>query len=149
MNLITWKGCFKRYAAIGGGSSNLPSSNSSGHLKGKCTIVPGSRISSRAFNVPRRTAICVSLSPAGPTFCPKGCSIAATRGALTEAVRSGRFERQMVLMPAASISRCASPTDQLQIGQLGTNTRTSTCSSFSPWMIAGTLFSSISSGLGR
>lgn len=75
--------------------------------------------------------------------------MAATRGTLTEDVSLGMFERQIVLMPAASISRCASPTDQLQIGQLGTSTSTSTCSSFSPWMMAGTLVANISSGLGR
>ena len=72
--------------------------------------------------------------------------MAATRGAPTEAVRLGIFERQIVVKPAASISRCASPTDQQQIGQLGTRMATSTNSSFNFWMTAGTLFSSISSG---
>ena len=75
--------------------------------------------------------------------------MAATRGAPTEAVSSAMFERQIVLKPAASISRCASPTDQLQIGQLGTSKSTSTCSSFNCWIIAGTLVASISSGFGK
>jgi len=134
---------------MGEGSWGSPSSVEPSHSNGKWTIVPGSWISSRAFKVARKTAIWVSVSPAGPTFCPKGYSMAATRGAPTEAVSSAIFEREMVLKPAASISRCASPTDQLQIGQLGTRITTSTCSSLSCWMIAGMLCSSISSGLGK
>ena len=38
---------------------------------------------------------------------------------------------------------------QLQIGQLGTSTSMSACSSFNCWMMAGTLCASISPGLGR
>jgi hypothetical protein len=38
--------------------------------------------------------------------------------------------RVIVLKPALSISRCTSPTDQLQIGQAGTSKTTSTASSF-------------------
>jgi hypothetical protein len=56
---------------------------------------------------------------------PRGYSMAAMRGTLTEAVRSGTGVRQMVVKPAASSSRCTSPTDQQQIGQAGTSTTTS------------------------
>jgi hypothetical protein len=67
----------------------------------------------------------------------------------TAAVRSGMFDRQMVLKPAASISRCASPTDQQQIGQLGTRTTTSTRSSLSCCTMAGILSRSIASGCNK
>jgi len=77
---------------------------------------------------------------------PNGYPIAAIRGALTEAVKSGIFEILMVLNPAASISRCTSPTDQQQIGHTGTRTTTSTASSRSLPMIAGTLSLSKCSG---
>ncbi len=75
-----------------------------------------------------------------------GCSMAAMRGALTEAVRSGMIDSDMVVNPAASISRCSSPTDQQQIGQAGTRTTTSTNSSRKLRIIAGALSSKSCSG---
>lgn len=107
------------------------------HLKGRSTLLPGSVMDCSVANVARSTANCVSASPGSPTVCPKGCSIPATLGAHTAPARSGILARMFVLKPAASISRATSPTDQLQIGQLGTSTSTSTCSSFSCWIMAG------------
>ena len=63
----------------------------------------------------------------------------ATLGALIAVTNSGILANEMVLKPAASISRCTSPTDQLQIGQAGTSTTTSTASSRKFRMIAGTV----------
>ena len=75
--------------------------------------------------------------------------VSACGGAATEAVRAAMFDRLRVLKPAASISRCASPTDQQQIGQTGTSKTTSTFSALRLAMIGGILARSISSARGR
>jgi hypothetical protein len=49
-----------------------------------------------------------------------------SRGTLTDAVKSGMFDKVTVVNPALSISRCASPTDQQQTGQAGISTAKST-----------------------
>ena len=51
--------------------------------------------------------------------------MAATRGAPTDSVTAGMLVRVIVGMPAVSIARCTSPTDQLQIGQAGIKTTAS------------------------
>ena len=141
--LRTWRGWRIRYLAIGGGSMSFSTSfGFPAHLKGRWTTPPGSEIETSAANVACSTAFCVSASPGSPTVCPKGRSIPAIRGALTADTRSGMFARVMVQKPAASILRCTSPTDQLQIGQAGTNTTTLTVSSLRFWMIAGVVSSS-------
>ena len=75
--------------------------------------------------------------------------MAATRGAPIAAVKSGTIDSAMVLMPAASTTRCASPTDRQQIGQTGTKTATSTASRFICATIAGTLLARNSAGSSR
>jgi hypothetical protein len=75
-----------------------------------------------------------------------GYAMAATLGAPTERVNSGIIESEIVEIPAASISRCASPTDRQQNGQTGTSSATSTSSAFIRSIIAGTLTSSSSRG---
>ena len=86
---------------------------------------PGAWIVARAASVARSTAVWPAASPGWPRVRPNGYSMAAMRGTLTAAVRSGTGDRLMVVKPAASISRCTSPTDQQQIGQAGTSTTTS------------------------
>ena len=68
---------------------------------------------------------------------PKGCSMATSRGTPTEAVSSGMLDRQMVLIPAASILDATSPTDQLQRGHMGTSSTRSTRSSRRSRIMAG------------
>ena len=68
------------------------------------------------------------------------------RGTLTAEVRSGMIDKAIVLIPVRSTSRCASPTDQQQTGQAGTNRARSTSSRLRPSMIAGRLFASSSVG---
>ncbi len=133
---------------MGGGSGGpeATSAKCSGHSKSKCLSSPGVSISTKACKVERSTAICVSQSPGEPIVRLKGCSMAAIRGALTEAVRSGIIDRVIVVNPAASISRCSSPTDQQQIGQAGTKTTTSTNSARRLRIIAGALSSRSCSG---
>lgn len=63
--------------------------------------------------------------------------MATSRGAPTAAVRSGMLERQIVLMPAASILDATSPTDQLQRGHMGTRSTRSTWSSWRSRIMAG------------
>jgi hypothetical protein len=58
--------------------------------------------------------------------------MAAIPGAPAFTVRSGIMDSEIVLNPAASISRCTSPTDQQYTGQTGTSTTTSTCSARRP-----------------
>ena len=65
--------------------------------------------------------------------------MAASRGTLMAAVRSGMLDSVIVLRPAASISLCTSPTDQQQTGQPGTNTTTFTPSRFICRIMAGVL----------
>ena len=72
--------------------------------------------------------------------------MAASRGTLTAAVRSGMRDSVIVLIPAASISLGTSPTDQQQIGQPGTSTTTSTSSRFMCRIMAGVLSSSSTCG---
>ena len=69
------------------------------------------------------------------------------RGTLTAAVKSGTGVKVIVLKPAASISRCTSPTDQQHTGQAGTSTTTSARSSFRFRMRAGTVSFSSTCGL--
>lgn len=118
----------------------------SGHSKGKCLTLPGVCISSSACRVARSTASCPARSPGCPTVRPKGYSIAATRGVLTAAVKSGILESVMVVMPAASIFLCTSPTDQQQNGQAGIRTTTSTSSSWRLLVMTGVLSSNSCSG---
>ena len=68
---------------------------------------------------------------------PQGYSIAATRGFAQRCRRSAIGDRMMVVKPAASISRCTSPTDQQQTGQAGASSTTSTPSSLRWPMMAG------------
>lgn len=75
--------------------------------------------------------------------------MAATRGAPTDAVSAAMHDRVMVAMPAASISRWTSPTDQWQTGQTGTSSAASTSSRRILSTIAGTVFRSSSSGRSR
>jgi hypothetical protein len=133
---------------MGGGSNRnaRTSSGVSGHSNGKCTVPPGESISANASKTERRTAICPAESPGFPSVRLSGYSIAARRGTLTEAVRSGILDNVIVENPAISILRCSSPTDQQQIGQAGTSTTTSTSSSCKLRIIAGAVFSSSSSG---
>ena len=56
------------------------------------------------------------------------------------------LDRVIVLMPAASISLCTSPTDQQQIGQPGTRMTMFTSSCFMCWIMAGTLSSNSACG---
>ncbi len=72
--------------------------------------------------------------------------MAATRGGLTEAVKSAIGESEMVEMPLASISRCTSPTDQQQKGQTGTRRTASTFSACKWRIMAGTLSSNKTCG---
>jgi hypothetical protein len=74
---------------------------------------------------------------AGPASCQTDARFAAILGAPALAVSSGIMDSEMVLNPAASISRCTSPTDQQHTGQTGTSTTTSTCSSRSCRTILG------------
>jgi hypothetical protein len=90
---------------------------------------PAASMVSTACRVSAKTARWPSLSPGLPMVRPNGYSIAARRGTHTAAVKSGMLDRVMVVIPASSIARCASPTDQQQIGQAGTSTTTSTPSS--------------------
>ncbi len=75
--------------------------------------------------------------------------MAATRGAPAAQVKSGIIESDTVGMPAASISRWASPTDRQQNGQTGAKSARSTESDRIPSMIAGTLVRRNSSGRRR
>jgi hypothetical protein len=136
------QGCHFKYPAMGGGSfgSSFISFFVPVHSNGRCLMLPGFCIFSIASSVDRSTARCVSLSPGFPMVCPNGCSIPASRGTLTANVRSGMFDKEIVVMPARSTSRCANPTDQQQTGQAGMNTATSTLSCRKRSMIAGTLF---------
>jgi hypothetical protein len=79
-----------------------------------------------AWKVALRTAICPSTSPGSPSVRPNGCSSATTLGTPTATVRSGTLDRQTVERPAASILEATSPTDQQQIGQVGTRRTRST-----------------------
>ena len=134
-------GCFSRYLTIGGCSSVSAFSPfaDSGHSKSKCTTLPGFLISASNCKVEVSTANCPVLSPGCPSRYPSGRSIAARRGTLTEAVRSGIPESVLVLIPAASISLCTSPTDQQQTGQPGTSKTTSTWSCFICSIMAGSV----------
>ena len=125
---------------IGGGAGGYVLTFPPGfHSKERWTTSPGREISSSALSAARNTASCRDASPGMPKVSPKGCSMAATRGAPVLAVSSGIIESETVLKPTASISRCTSPTDQQQTGQTGTSTTTSTCSSRSRRRMAGTL----------
>ena len=72
--------------------------------------------------------------------------MAAMRGAAVLAVNSGIIVSEMVLKPASSRAHWTSPTDQQQIGQTGTSTTASTCSSRSWRTMDGTLSRSSRSG---
>ncbi len=73
----------------------------------------------------------------------------ATRGGLTEAVKSGSIDMATLVMPAASMPLEASPTDRQQNGQTGTSSAKSTSSVFMFSTMRGRLRSSISWGFGR
>jgi len=117
---------------MGGGSlgSKRTLEEGSGHSKGKCTTSPGFLIELRASSVARSTLRCPSASPGCPRVRPSGYSTPATRGTLTDAVRSGIEDSVIVEIPAASNSRCASPTDQQHTVHIGINVTASTDSSF-------------------
>jgi hypothetical protein len=136
---------------IGDGSFGCQRTRSagSGHRNGNSTTAPAIGASRSVSSVARSTARCVTASPGCPSGRPKGNSIAATRGAPTAAVSAGAIESAMVLIPAASASRCASPTDWQQIGQTGTKTAASTSSALMRSMIAGTLVARNSVGSSR
>lgn len=101
---------------------------------------------SAACNVARNTSSWVCASPGGPTVRPIGWATAAIRGAPTEAVKSGIGDRQIVGIPAASMTRCTSPTDRAQIGQTGTMIARSTSSSTISAATAGAVSSTSSAG---
>lgn len=146
-NLGNSQGCNFKYFVIGGDSSGCVAIPF--HSKGKCIISPGFVISSTALRTPRRTARCPSEFPGFPISCPNGYSIPTRRGTLTAAVKSGIFDNATVVIPAFSISLCANPTDQQQIGQAGIKTTKSTCSARRWPIIPEILFSSSSCGLRR
>lgn len=146
-NLGNSQGRIVTYLAIGGGSVVWVTAPS--HSNGKCLISPGFIISSTASSAPKSTARCPSESPGFPICCPNGYSIPTRRGTLTAAVKSGIFDKVTVVIPAFSISLCANPTDQQQIGQAGIKTTTSTFSARRWSIIPETLFSSNSCGLRR
>ena len=75
--------------------------------------------------------------------------MAVTRGAPIAAVSAGTIESAIVLMPAASTTCCASPTDRQQIGQTGTKTAASTASRFICSIMAGMLVARNSAGSSR
>ena len=75
--------------------------------------------------------------------------MAATRETPGAAVKSGIMESDTVGIPAASISRCASPTDRQQKGHTGTSTTASTSSSFRRRIMRGTLVCRNSPGSSR
>lgn len=78
---------------------------------------------------------------------PKGCSTAISLGTPVENVSSCIDDIVTVDIPDNSISLCTSPTDQQQTGQAGIKTTASTFSSFSLFIIWGTVFFISSSGL--
>jgi len=91
---------------MGGGSGGYIFSRSLDfHSNGRFTTLPGWEISCSARNVPRSTSNWQVASPGNPMVSPNGCSIAAIRGDPTLAVSSGIMESEIVLNPAASISR--------------------------------------------
>jgi len=142
------QGCRIRYRAIGGGAGGLSASFSVDvHSNGRCTTADGVAIASIARSAARNTASCPAASPGRPTVMPNGCSIAAILGAPALAVSSGIMDSEIVLNPAASISRCTSPTDQQHTGQTGTSATTSTTSSRKRRTIPGR--ASRRSGAGR
>lgn len=141
------QGCLRRYCAMGGNSGGWKFTLLVGfHSKGRCMTPPGRETSSSTRKVARRTSIWRAASPGAPKVSPKGCSMAAILGTPTLAVNSGIMESEIVLNPAASISRCTSPTDQQQTGQTGTSTTASTCSSRSRPIMSDTLRCSKASG---
>jgi hypothetical protein len=148
MRFGRYHGCRARYLAIGGlcGGSVFSSRALSGRTNGNCRTLPGATISATAVRADQSAARCPASSPGNPTVRPNGYSIAAIRGTLTAAVKSGILDKLMVLKPASSICRWTSPTDQQHTGQAGTRTTTSTASSRSLSMMAGTLSSSNRSG---
>ena len=75
------------------------------HSKGRFTTLPGCEISSSARRVARSTSSWRAESPGKPKVSPKGYSMAAIRGTPTLAVSSGIMESEIVVKPAASISR--------------------------------------------
>lgn len=68
--------------------------------------------------------------------------MAASRGTHTLDVSAGIGDNVIVLMPAASMALCTSPTDQQQTGQPGTRTTAFTPSCFMCRIMAGVLSSS-------
>ena len=72
-----------------------------------------------------------------------------SRGGETDAVIAGIVVTEIVANPAASIARCASPTDRQQNGQTGTRSTASTASSRSRAMIWGIVSSRSCSARGR
>jgi len=81
------------------------SSMLSGSENGRSTTLPGIFNSPSAVKAARNAPRWPSASPGTPIVSPNGNSIAAIRGTLADAVRSGMFEKEMVVKPAASISR--------------------------------------------
>jgi len=151
ISLVSSQGCHFRCATMGGAAGGVASASLMlpVHSNGRCLMLPGILISSSASSAASSTARCVSLSPGRPMVWPKGCSIAASRGTLVAIVRSAMFDSAMVVIPARSISRCASPTDRQQTGQAGTRTAASTASALRCSTILGMLRDSSSCGSRR
>jgi hypothetical protein len=58
-NLGRCQGCFRRCVAIGGGTGGLARAfpGGSGHLKSRCSTLPGSTMAASASSMARNTAV--------------------------------------------------------------------------------------------